>query len=115
MVTFLQLLKETPMRCGEAFGPRWTDIDTVSNTVRITPEKGSNPRIFKLPNELMAMLNNLPKRSNKVFGYKNKYYLVKIFRKQRKRVAHKLKNPKTAADSLSHFLPLESYSGLPPD
>lgn len=94
MAMFLQLLKKTAMHWGEAFELGWTDIDTVSNTVRITPEKGSKPRIFKLPNEHMAMLNNLPKRSNKVFSYKNKYYLGKTFRKQRKRVAHKLKNPR---------------------
>jgi len=48
MATFLQLLKKTAMHWGEAFELGWTDIDTVSNTVRIAPEKGCKPRIFKL-------------------------------------------------------------------
>jgi len=94
MATFLQLLKETGVRCGEAFNLKWTDVDTVNNTVRITPEKSSNPRIFKISNKLASMLGNLPKTSQKVFSYKNKFYLRKAFLKQRKRVAFKLGNPR---------------------
>jgi integrase len=45
---FLQLLKETGARLGEAFALKWTDIDTINRTVRITPEKGSEPRIFRM-------------------------------------------------------------------
>jgi integrase len=43
VATFLQLLKETGMRSGEAWQTRWTEIDFHSRTIRITPEKGSNP------------------------------------------------------------------------
>lgn len=46
--TILQLLKETAMRIGEAHQLRWTDTDFESRTIRVTPEKGSNPRIFKV-------------------------------------------------------------------
>ncbi len=94
MATFLQLLKETGARCGEAFNLKWTDVDLVNNTVRITPEKSSNPRIFKISNKLATMLANLPKNSLKVFSYKDKFYLRKAFLKQRKRVAFKLGNPR---------------------
>jgi integrase len=94
MATFLQLLKETAARCGEAFKLKWSDIDPESNTVRITPEKSSNPRMFKLSYKLASMLANLPKKSLKVFSYKNKFYLRKTFDKQRKRTAHKLGNPR---------------------
>ncbi len=59
--TFLQLLKETGARCGEACKLKWTDLDTENATIRITPEKGSNPRILKISNKLINMLNNLPK------------------------------------------------------
>lgn len=72
----------------------WTDIDTVSNTIRITPEKGGSPRIFKVSSMLITMINNLPKTSNKVFTYKDKFYLGKAFRKQRKKTARKLGNPR---------------------
>ena len=94
MATFLQLLKETGVRCGEAFNLKWTDIDTLNNTVRITPEKSSNPRIFKISNKLASMLANLPKKSHKVFSYKDKFYLHKAFVKMRKRIAFKLGNPR---------------------
>jgi integrase len=37
MSAFLQVLKETGARCGEAFQLKWTDIDFVTSTLRITP------------------------------------------------------------------------------
>jgi len=94
VATFLQLLKETAMRRGEAFKLEWTDIDPETKIVRILPEKGSNPRVFKISNKLATMLNNLPKTTNRVFDYKDIYNLEKTFRKQRKRIAFKLGNPK---------------------
>ncbi|UCH69631.1 MAG: tyrosine-type recombinase/integrase, partial [Candidatus Bathyarchaeota archaeon] len=48
IATFLQLLKETGMRPGEAWFLKWIDLDFTNNSVRITPEKSSNPRILKL-------------------------------------------------------------------
>lgn len=46
--TFLQLLKETGVRRGEAWTLQWTDIDMKNRNVGITPEKGSNPRILPI-------------------------------------------------------------------
>jgi integrase len=40
--TFLQLLKETGIRPGEAWALRWKDLDFERASVTITPEKGSN-------------------------------------------------------------------------
>ena len=96
MATFLQTAKETAARRGEVFNIKWTDIDLVTNTIRIAAEKGSNPRIFRLSTKLCQMLNSLPRtsESSKVWIYKNKYYLDKQFRRQRKRVTHKLGNPR---------------------
>jgi integrase len=91
---FLQLLKETGIRCGEAWKLKWTDIDAVNNTVRITPEKASNPRMFKLSNKLMAMLNSLPKTSDRIFDYSSTRSLRRTFEKQRKRISYKLGNPR---------------------
>ena len=94
MATYLQFLKETGARRGEAYSLKWTDIDFVTDTVRITPEKGSNPRIFKISDKLKAMLRNLPKDSERIWIYKNVFYLGKGFRRMRKRIAHKLGNPR---------------------
>ena len=38
MATFVQLLKETGIRSGEAWQLKWTDLDTETRTIRITPE-----------------------------------------------------------------------------
>jgi len=38
--TFLQLLKETAARSGEAWALKWIDVDLKNRTVRITAEKG---------------------------------------------------------------------------
>jgi len=94
MGTFLQVLKETGARRGEAFNLKWTDLDFAAGTLRITPEKGSNPRIFKMTPRLMAMLNSLPRTSDKIWVYKSTLNLEKGFRRQRRRVAHKLGNPR---------------------
>jgi integrase len=94
MATFILLLKETAARCGEAYKLQWTDIDFDNNTARITPEKGSAPRLFKLSNKLIAMINRLPRKSKQVFTYTDMYNLRKIFSRQRKRIANKLSNPR---------------------
>jgi transposase-like protein len=48
VATFLQLLKETHARPGEIWHIIDDNFDFETNTVNITPEKNSNPRIFKI-------------------------------------------------------------------
>jgi integrase len=97
MACFLELLKQTGMRPGEAWQLLWTDIDTVTRTVRITPEKGSNPRIFHISAKLIAMLESQPRNhGERVFstaGMRLDHHSDHL-RLQRKRTAHKLKNPR---------------------
>jgi integrase len=54
--TFLQLLKETGMRSGEAWLLKLTDLNFKSNTVTITPEKGGEPRRLKMSTKLATCL-----------------------------------------------------------
>jgi integrase len=93
--TFLLLLKETGARSGEAHALLWTDIDFETCTVRITPEKGSNPRVFKLSNRLITMLLSLKAKneSNRVFC-KELRTQRRLFQKQRSTLARKLQNPR---------------------
>jgi len=93
--TFLQLLKETGMRAGEAHRLKWTDIDFEAGTVRVTPEKGSRPRIFKLSNKLLSMLNALKSKNNseRIFS-KHLRTIRRLFQKQRSTIARKLQNPR---------------------
>jgi len=105
MSAFLQLLKETGMRAGEAWSLKWTDIDFANGTVRVTPEKGSNPRIFKMSPKLTSMLNSLreynwgqdnPKRRNQNFvfgGYPIRGF-ARGFQRRRKALAKRYGNPR---------------------
>ena len=43
---FLQLIKETGMRAGEAFNLKWDQIDFETETVRVTPEKALSINVF---------------------------------------------------------------------
>lgn len=48
---------------------KWADIDFERRIITLNkPEKRSNPRMWRPSNELMAMLKNLPKNNQKVFG-----------------------------------------------
>jgi len=91
----LQTLKETGMRVGEAWRLKWINIDVEHNAITINdPEKNSNARMFKASGKLIAMLNLLPKKSDKVFGYTPlKSFRINFWRK-RKSVASKLQNPR---------------------
>jgi len=90
----LQALKETGMRIGEAWNLKWTDIDFVNSTISITPEKGSHARMFKVSNKLLAMINTVPNKTEKIFGtYELRGYRSSFVR-QRKRTAFKLQNPR---------------------
>ncbi len=94
MATFLLLLKETGVRRGEAFNLTWMDVDLANRTVRITPEKGSEPRMFRISEKLASMLGSLPKSQQRVWTYKGINNLEREFRRQRKKVAYKLGNPR---------------------
>jgi integrase len=91
--TFLQTLKETAMRSGEALNLEWTDVDVDRKVIRVTPEKNSNPRIFKVSNKLIAMLSRLPKKSERVFET-TLSSLRGTFYYSRQIAAEKLQNPR---------------------
>ncbi len=99
----LQTLKETGMRIGEAWSLKWTDIDLVNNTISITPEKGSHARMFKVSTKLLAMVNKLPKKSQKIFGTYELRGYRSAFVHQRKRAAFKLQNPRLNKISFHTF------------
>jgi integrase/recombinase XerD len=98
----LQLLKETGARAGEAVRIEWTDIDTENSTIRISPEKGSNPRMFKISSKLLATLSNQAKKSNLIFSC-TAQGLGHSYRRQRRRIALKLGNPRIDQIKLHTF------------
>lgn len=104
LAAFLETLKQTGMRSGEAWRLRWINIDFKSNIIRLNdPEKYSNPRQFKVCSNLLTMLNLLPKKNDYVFGYGNLKGFGCTYMKLRKRLAHKLQNPRLLEISFHTF------------
>ena len=109
---FLETLKQTGVRAGEAWAIRWVDIDPEKCTVNIVPEKGSNPRQLRISGRLMAMLNALRNDSKSVFHsdeadpITSLDHFRRVFDRQRKRVAERLENPRIMQihwHTLRHF------------
>jgi len=107
VATFLQLLKETFCRAGEAWHLEWINIDSERNVITINaPEKHGTARQVKVSAKLISMLNKLPKKSQRVFGDGLLNYFRKNFLQQRRRVAMKLQNPRMTRitfHTLRHF------------
>jgi len=102
--TFLQLLKETGMRCGEAWNLKWLDVNFENRTVTVNnPEKHGNPRMLKISDKLITMLNSLPKNCDRVFEAKSLRSFRQNFMIQRKRIAQKLGNPRIRRISFHTF------------
>ena len=104
---FLQLLKETAMRPGEACKLTWNDIDLVSKTVRVTPEKGSNPRIFPVSDKLLNMLlsikqGNHVRDPDRIFA-KQLRHVRRYYERVRRKQAYKLQNPRLKRIMLKTF------------
>jgi len=101
MAAFLQCLKETYADPGEALRLRWIDIS--GNVITINrPVKGHNPRQLKVSNKLLAMLNVLPKTSERIFPttYEN---MFKCYSQVRKRTAELQHNPRLLAVQFRSF------------
>jgi integrase len=97
---FLQLLKETGIRPGEAWNLKWKDLGFNTGLATITPEKGSRARQLRMSNRLTAMLNSLHRQYNYCFrnpriDLENSMRCYqRVFELQRRRIAIKLQNPK---------------------
>jgi len=96
VATFLELLKETAMRSGEAVRIQWKDVDLEKRLITLNePEKGSLPRQWnRLSQKLIDMLNAMPRTDARVFGQRTLNSLKAMFSRARKRLAVKLQNPR---------------------
>lgn len=97
---YIQFLKETGCRSGELDMLRWQDVDFERGVARITPEKGSYPRILPLSVKCLAMLKNLKRTDDLVFGNLSSNCMRINLCNTRKKLARKLDNPRL---SLIHF------------
>jgi integrase len=95
----------------EACELKWTDIDTENPSIRVTPEKGRNPRILKISAKLTSMLNALP-RDSQIFLPRGSDAMRKSYQRQRTTSIQnaKLKN---SANHLPHTPALQRNHGIP--
>lgn len=101
--TYLQTLKETMADPTEAIRLRWIDLNLKENSIVINrPVKNHNPRPVPITNQLVSMLNMLPKKSELVFDT-SYARIADRFRNMRKKVASNLQNPRILSITLRTF------------
>jgi integrase len=101
MAAYLQCLKETFADPGEVLGLKWIDVS--GNIITINrPVKGHLPRQIPVSNRLIAMMDVLPKESERIFPitYRN---LFSCYTKVRGRVAEMQKNERIRKIQLRTF------------
>ena len=116
VATFLLVLKDTGLRCGEAWALKWVDLDSERQYLTCTPEKNSNPRQLKISNRLISMLNSIPRQGKWVFHTEADplYSLVKFRRtlqKQRRRISEKLQIPRIQQITFKTFRHFKATMG----
>jgi integrase len=116
--TFLQLLRETGARSGEAWNLKWVDIDFEKHTVNITPEKDSRARQLRISLRLAAMLQQLSHsreyafRDPKTDPLRSMQNFHRNFCAQRKNLTKRLQNPRLnfiSFRTLRHFKATTEY------
>ncbi|MCW4045304.1 MAG: tyrosine-type recombinase/integrase, partial [Candidatus Bathyarchaeota archaeon] len=101
MAAYLSTLKETMADPSEGLRLRWIDIN--GNTITINkPVKEHYPRQIQVTNQLIAMLNSLPKTDERIFP--TTYTTISnSFRVLRRAVARTQNNPRILKISLNTF------------
>jgi integrase len=88
LATFLLLLKETGMRSGEATKLIWIDLDQERRVIILNaPEKGSNPRMWRISTRLLGMLESLARTSEHIFGNPDARHIRASFCNMRKTIS----------------------------
>jgi len=101
MATYLQTLKETFADPSEALRIEWKEVS--GNIVTINhPVKGHLPRQLEVSDKLIAMLNALPKNSERIFPVTYRT-MFSLFSRVRKRAADAAKNPRLLLVKLNGF------------
>jgi integrase len=91
------------MRSGECSRLKWENVDLQRRTIILNEtEKNGKPRIF-ISETLVNMLSRLPKKTVYVFGSPSKTLRSSMFYSERKRIAHKLGNPRLLKIGLQTF------------
>lgn len=103
LVAFLQSLKETFGDPGEVLRIKWLDVDTNNKAISIRyPVKNHLPRTLNVSNRLLAMIDALPKKDDRVFPTTYSA-MLRRFVTMRKRTADIHQNPRLLAVDFTAF------------
>lgn len=92
---FLQLLKDSAMRAGEAKKIQWTDINEKNLTINVnSAEKGSNNRTVKVTEKTIVLLKRVPKNHGVYVFSPQCVSIRQSFVNKRKELAEKTQNPR---------------------
>ncbi len=103
LAAYLQCLKETFGDPGEVLRIKYLDVDTNNKAISIRyPVKNHLPRTLQVSNRLLAMIEALPKKDDRVFptSYAN---MLRRFVTMRKRTADIHQNPRLLAVDFTAF------------
>jgi integrase len=103
LAAYLQCLKETFGDPSEVLRIKWLDVDTNNKAISIRyPVKNHLPRTLQVSNRLLAMIDSLPKKDDRVFPtcYGN---MLRRFTVMRKRTADIHQNPRLLAVDFTAF------------
>jgi len=90
----LIIMKETGARIGEIARIKWVDLDTQRKLITIAEaEKRSNPRTIPVTNQLLDILNQLPRNSISILGI-TKHSIATAFYRTQENAIKKLQNPR---------------------
>ena len=73
--TAVLIAVETGASASEVWRLTWKDVNLQDKTITITGVKGHRTRQYKISNELLTLLTQLPKRSDRIFSFKKARYL----------------------------------------
>jgi integrase len=103
LAAFLQTLKEVFGDPTEVLRIKWIDIDTENKTIAIRyPVKNHNTRTLKVSLRLLAMLEALPKKDERIFPTSYDC-MLRAFTRMRKRTAEIHQNPRLLSVDFTAF------------
>jgi integrase len=101
--TFLQCLKETFGDPGEVLRIKWLDVDNANKAISIRyPVKNHLTRTLQVSNKLLAMIDALPRKDERIFAT-TYAAMLRSFVIYRKRTAENQKNPRLSAIDFTAF------------
>jgi integrase len=101
--TFLQCLKETFGDPGEVLRIKWLDVDNANKAISIRyPVKNHLTRTLQVSNKLLAMIDALPRKDERIFAT-TYAAMLRSFVTYRKRAAENQKNPRLSAIDFTAF------------